>query len=77
MGVCWVVDIVGGSYGYGCKVGVEQEGFVIFQDDIVIVDVGFVCMQGFDFLVLQGEISFVFIFDKVFVMGVFIQCNGG
>lgn len=72
-----VADIVGGSHGHGRKVGAEQEGFAILQDDIAIADVGFACTQGFDFPALQGETSLVFIFDKVFVTGAFIQRNGG
>jgi hypothetical protein len=68
---------VGGSHGHRRKVGAEQEGFAIFQDDIAIADVGFACAQGFDFPALQGKTSLVFIFDKVFVTGAFIQRNGG
>jgi hypothetical protein len=33
--------------------------------------------RRFDFPALQGKTSLVFIFDKVFVAGAFIQRNGG
>ena len=72
-----VADIVGGSHGHGRKVGAEQEGLAILQDDIAIADVGFACTQRFDLPALQGETSLVFIFDKVLVTGALIQRNGG
>ncbi|CDL12292.1 hypothetical protein [Klebsiella pneumoniae IS43] len=66
---------MGGSHGHGRKVGAEQEGLAILQDDIAIADVGFACTQGFDLPALQGETSLVFIFDKVFVTGAFYSAQ--
>lgn len=65
-----------GGYGYWCDVSVKQKCFFVMQKDVVVVDIGFFCVQGFNFLVLQGKFCFEFFFDKVFVMGVFVKCDG-
>lgn len=65
-----------GGYGYWRDVSVKQKCFFVTQKDVVVVDIGFFCAQGFNFLVLQGKFRFEFFFDKVFVTGAFVKRDG-
>jgi len=69
------------AVGEGADVGVEEEGFAVFEEAIGVFEVGFAFADGFDFGAAQGDAGFDAVGEEVVEAGGTVEggvaCAGG